>query len=438
MMSPWRRLFVLPAVVIAVAAGAVGAGAQVRCDDRENAYCTEIARLAQRPDVVQALRFIEQQNETALRELITLTEIPAPPFGEEVRAAAYAEMLWAAGADSVWTDSIGNVIALRRGAGAAPRRTVAMAGHMDTVFPEGTDVTVRMRGDTLYAPGIGDDTRGLVVVLHVLRAMARQEIRTEADLLFIGTVGEEGLGDLRGVKHLFREGAPRIDSFIAVDGGSDGGITNGALGSRRYRVTFSGPGGHSWGAFGTGNPIHALGRAIMMFDTVAATFTAAPGGRTSYNVGRIGGGTSVNSVPFEAWAEVDMRSVSQERLTAIDSIFRATMGRALAEQNTGIRRGESLSVSVDLVGDRPSGVTEPGTPLLDRAMAATLWLGDEPQLSTSSTDANTPIALGIPAVTIGRGGVGGNTHSPDEWWIDRDSEKAVQRALLILLAEAGG
>ncbi|HSJ26433.1 MAG TPA: M20/M25/M40 family metallo-hydrolase [Longimicrobiales bacterium] len=438
MMSPWRRLFVLPAVVIAVAAGAVGAGAQVRCDDRENAYCTEIARLAQRPDVVQALRFIEQQNETALRELITLTEIPAPPFGEEVRAAAYAEMLRAAGADSVWTDSIGNVIALRRGAGAAPRRTVAMAGHMDTVFPEGTDVTVRMRGDTLYAPGIGDDTRGLVVVLHVLRAMARQEIRTEADLLFIGTVGEEGLGDLRGVKHLFREGAPRIDSFIAVDGGSDGGITNGALGSRRYRVTFSGPGGHSWGAFGTGNPIHALGRAIMMFDTVAATFTAAPGGRTSYNVGRIGGGTSVNSVPFEAWAEVDMRSVSQERLTAIDSIFRATMGRALAEQNTGIRRGESLSVSVDLVGDRPSGVTEPGTPLLDRAMAATLWLGDEPQLSTSSTDANTPIALGIPAVTIGRGGVGGNTHSPDEWWIDRDSEKAVQRALLILLAEAGG
>jgi tripeptide aminopeptidase len=437
---------ILAAVAAAVATAPAQAQVQaVRCDDRADAYCAEIARIAQRPDVVRAFHFIEQQNEIALRELITLTEIPAPPFGEEIRAAAYAEMLRDAGADSVWIDAIGNVIALRRGTGspAAPaaadataNRTVAMAGHLDTVFPEGTDVTVRMRGDTLFAPGIGDDTRGLIVVLHVLRALVENDIRADADLLFIGTVGEEGLGDLRGVKHLFREGGPRIDSFIAVDGGSDAGITNGALGSRRYRVTFSGPGGHSWGAFGTGNPIHALGRAIMMFDTVAATFTAAPGGRTSYNVGRIGGGTSVNSVPFEAWAEVDMRSVSQDRLLAIDSTFRATMQRALEEQNRYVRRGEALAVAVELVGDRPSGITEPGTPLLDRAMAVTRWFGLEPQLSTSSTDANIPISMGIPAITIGRGGVGGETHAPGEWWIDRDSWKAVQRALLIMLAEA--
>jgi acetylornithine deacetylase/succinyl-diaminopimelate desuccinylase-like protein len=202
-------------------------------------------------------------------------------------------------------------------------------------------------------------------------------------------------------------------------------------------VTFGGPGGHSWGAFGTANPVHALGRAIFMFDTVAARFTAEPGPRTSYSVGRIGGGTSVNSIPFEAWAEVDMRSQDQTRLLAIDSIFRATMARALADQNARPREGRPLEVTVDLVGDRPSGVTSPGTPLLERAMAVTLWSGVEPRLGSSSTDSNTPISRGIPAVTIGRGGVGGETHAPGEWWLDADSYRAVQRALLILLAEAG-
>jgi acetylornithine deacetylase/succinyl-diaminopimelate desuccinylase-like protein len=424
-----------PFLVLLAAVHAPAAAQEVRCDDRVNARCTEVARIAQSPAVVRALNFIEQQNDSARRELITLTEIPAPPFAEEARARAFADMLRAAGADSVWVDSIGNVLALRKGTGIP--RTVALAGHLDTVFPEGTDVTVKVRGDTLFAPGIGDDTRGLIVVLHVLRALQEAGIRTDADLLFIGTVGEEGLGDLRGVKHLFREGGPRIDAFIGIDGGSDGGITNEALGSRRYRVTFSGPGGHSWGAFGTGNPVHALGRAIHMFDTVAARYTAEPGPRTSYSVGRIGGGTSVNSIPFEAWAEVDMRSQDQTRLLTIDSIFRATMTSALADQNVLVREGPALEVSVDLVGDRPSGVTSPGTPLLDRAMAATLWSGVEPRLGSSSTDSNTPISRGIPAITIGRGGVGGETHAPGEWWLDRESWRAVQRALLIALAEAG-
>ncbi|CAN5635075.1 M20/M25/M40 family metallo-hydrolase [soil metagenome] len=429
------ELLLLTAGSMAVAVPAPGRAQVATCDDRSNAYCTEVARIAQRFDVVQAFRFIEQQKPTALRELIALTEIPAPPFGEERRAAAFADMLREAGADSVHIDSIGNVIAVRKG--TAGVRTVGLAGHLDTVFPEGTDVTVRVRGDTLFAPGIGDDTRGLIVVLHVLRALAEAEIRTEADLLFIGTVGEEGLGDLRGVKYLFRPGARPIDGFIAVDGGSDAGITNEGLGSRRYRVTFAGPGGHSWGAFGTGNPIHGLGRAIMMFDTAAARIAAQAGPRTSYNVGRIGGGTSVNSVPFEAWAEVDMRSQSQERLLAIDSLFQATMVRALAEQNHGINRGEPLRLDIEQVGDRPSGITAPGTPLLDRAMAVTRWFGLEPRLGSSSTDANIPIALGIPAITIGRGGIGGETHAPGEWWIESDSEKAVQRALLMMLAEAG-
>ncbi|MEX1181911.1 MAG: M20/M25/M40 family metallo-hydrolase [Gemmatimonadota bacterium] len=412
-----------------------GAAPTVRCDDRTNAYCGEIARIAQRPDVVRAFSFIERQNPIARRELIALTEIPAPPFGEQARAAAFADLLRGAGADSVYIDEAGNVTAVRRGTMGG--RVIVLAGHLDTVFPEGTDVTVRESGDTLFAPGIGDDTQGLIVVLHALRAMVEAGIRAESDVLFVGTVGEEGLGDLRGVKHLFREGGPQVGAFISVDGGSDAGITNEALGSRRYRVRFEGPGGHSWGAFGTGNPAHALGRAILMFDTVAARFVAEPGPRTSYSVGRIGGGTSVNSIPFEAWAEVDMRSQSQARLLALDSIFRASMQQAVAEQNRTVTTGVPIRLDVELVGDRPSGVTPPGTPLLERVIAVTRWFGDEPRLGSSSTDANTPIALGIPALTIGRGGIGGNSHAPDEWWLDVDSERAIKRALLIVLAEAG-
>jgi acetylornithine deacetylase/succinyl-diaminopimelate desuccinylase-like protein len=424
---------ILAAVLLAAATELSAQG--LRCDDRVNVRCTEVARIAQAPAVVRALRFIERQNAAARTELIALTQIPAPPFGEAARAEAFAGLLRAAGADSVYIDSVGNVIAVR--AGTAGGRAVALAGHLDTVFPEGTDVTVRVSGDTLFAPGIGDDTRGLIVVLHVLRALVDADIRAQGDLLFIGTVGEEGLGDLRGVKHLFRDGGPVIGAFVAVDGGSDGGITNEALGSRRYRATFAGPGGHSWGAFGAANPAHALARGIFMFDTVAARYTAEPGPRTSYSTGRIGGGTSVNSIPFEAWAELDMRSESQARLLAIDSLFHTAMRAALAEQNAVRSAGAPLTADLRLVGDRPSGSTQPGTPLLERAVAVTLWTGAEPRLGSSSTDANIPISLGVPAITIGRGGSGGETHAPGEWWVDRDAWRAVQRALLLVLAEAG-
>jgi acetylornithine deacetylase/succinyl-diaminopimelate desuccinylase-like protein len=380
------------------------------------------------------MRFIVEDDARTVADLIHLTEIPAPPFGEEPRAREFAGMLREAGADSVWMDSEGNVLALRRG--TRRDRTVAIAGHLDTVFPEGTDVTVRQRGDTLYAPGIADDTRGLTVLLAVLRSLEAANVDTDADVLFIGTVGEEGLGDLRGAKHLFRQGGPRIDAFIVVDGGSDSRIVNQALGSRRYRVTFEGPGGHSWGAFGTANPVHALGRTIHLFDLAADSFTSS-GVRTSYNVGRIGGGTSVNAVAFEAWLEVDMRSESPMRLMAIDSIFRASVDRALGEQNAVLREGEELTVNVELVGDRPSGELDPSLPFVQRAIAATRVLGLEPELQRSSPDSNLPISLGVPAVTIGRGGDEGETQSPVEWWINRNGAVGIHRALLLLLAEAG-
>lgn len=397
------------------------------------AACAELRTLLRRGDVRAALEYIVRGRARFRSDLIGLTQIAAPPFQEAERAAAYAELLRLAGADSVAIDSVGNVRALRRGRTGA--RTVVIGGHLDTVFPAGTDVTVRERGDTLFAPGIGDDTAGLVLVLELLRALEHAAIETDAHVLFVGTVGEEGLGDLRGVKHLFRDGAPRPDAFIAVDGGTTDVIVHQALGSRRYRLTYRGPGGHSWGAFGAANPVHALGRAVAAFDEEAARLTAR-GPRTSYNVGRIGGGTSVNSIPADAWAEIDLRSESARQLARADSLLHATAERALREENAGARSGR-LTLELERVGDRPLGETPVGSALVQRAIAATELMGVRPALGRSSTDANVPIALGVPAITIGRGGSGGHTHAPGEWWLDEGGDVAARRALLILLAEAG-
>ncbi|MEX2527247.1 MAG: M20/M25/M40 family metallo-hydrolase [Gemmatimonadota bacterium] len=394
----------------------------------------EVEAVSTHPQVQAALDFIQALEERSRDDLIRLTEIPAPPFMEDERGRAFAQMLREAGADSVWTDGEGNVIGLRRGTDGS--RTVALDGHLDTVFPPETDVTVQIRGDTLYAPGVGDDTRGLIVVRNVLEAMVTHDLRTEADLLFVGTVGEEGLGDLSGVKHLFGPEGPGIDAFIAVDGGDETRVVNQGVGSLRYRVTFQGPGGHSWGAFGLGNPHHALGAAIRHFVPAADAHTSS-GPRTSYSVGRIGGGTSVNSIPFESWMEVDMRSLDPESLGRLDGIFHESMQAGLDEQNAIVRQGPPLTVDVARVGDRPAGTLDPYTPLVQRALAVVRHQGGEPALGSGSTNANTPISMGIPSVTIGRGGDGGNAHALDEWWLDVDAHLAAQNALLLVLMEGG-
>lgn len=293
-------------------------------------YENEIKTLAKNKAVQTAFKTIVDLEPQTQQDLITLTEIPAPPFKEEVRGKKYAAMLQAAGADSVWIDEVGNVLAKRKG--NTGKRTVVMEAHLDTVFPEGTDVKVKQKGDTLFAPGVADDTRGLAMVLSVLKVMEKAGIETEADVLFIGTVGEEGQGDLRGVKQLFTEKGPKIDSYIAVDGWGVGGVTHRGLGSHRYRITFKGPGGHSSGAFGLANPHNALARAVHYFIVDADEFTKE-GIRTTYNVGVIGGGTSVNSIPFESWMEVDMRSESPERVEGIDKLLQAAVQRALKEEN---------------------------------------------------------------------------------------------------------
>ena len=288
----------------------------------------------------------------------------------------------------------------------------------------------------MYAPGIGDDTRGLAIVLSVFRALEQAKIETQSDVLFIGSVGEEGLGDLRGVKHLFSNESRKIDSWISIDGADIGRIYSMGLGSNRYRITFKGPGGHSWGQFGLANPQHALGSAIHYFSKAADKFTSS-GARTSYNVGRIGGGTSVNSIAFESWMEVDMRSELPENLNQIESLLKSCVQQAMKEHNAMKRMGPALTVEFKKIGDRPSGELPETLPIIQRAMAAATSFGIQPFLSRGSTNSNTPIAMGIPAVTLGRGGKGGNAHSLNEWWYDEEGYKAIQLALLTLVAEAG-
>jgi acetylornithine deacetylase/succinyl-diaminopimelate desuccinylase-like protein len=408
------------------------AGDSVKPDRK---YVKEIKKLADHPKIKKAFKRVVELESTTHNNLIYLTEIPAPPFKESVRAKAFADLLRNAGADEVIIDEEGNVVARRDGTG---EKTVLIEGHLDTVFPEGTDVTVRTHGDTLFAPGIGDDTRGLSLIVTLLQAVIDADIRTDATLYFAGTVGEEGLGDLRGVKHLFNSDKISVDSYIAVDGGGLDRIVTTAVGSHRYRVTFKGPGGHSWGAFGLVNPHHALGRAIEYFSEEADPYSRSPGKKVSYNVGRIGGGTSVNSIPFESWMEVDMRSESPERLQKMDDIFQKTIQKALKDQNTLGRTDAQMTVDMHMVGDRPAGTTDEKSPLVQRAMASILYLGSTPRLGSGSTNSNIPFSKNISAITIGRGGTGRHGHSLNEWWLNKDGHLAIQNALLIIISQAGG
>ena len=429
-MKPTGGLF---AVILLMVCNAFAAQ-DVAATEVQPQYRAEIAAIRNNRNVQAAMEHIVAIEPQSRRDLIELTEIPAPPFGEENRARRFAEMLRQAGLSDVTIDDVGNVIGRRPG--KSGDRVIAYSAHLDTVFPLETDVTVRFDDEKMYAPGIGDNTRGLVTVLGVLRALQKTGIETEADILFIGNVGEEGLGDLRGVKHLFRDGAPGIDTLIAVDGGESNRIVFGGVGSHRYRITFRGPGGHSWGAFGLASPHHALGRAIAIFVKNAPSVTSV-GEKTSYNVGRIGGGTSINSIAFESWMEIDMRSGNQGKLNDVDAILQAAIEQALQEENTARLDGPELTVDVERVGTRPAAEGDDQAPIVQRAIAATESFGIEPQLQISSTDANLPISKGIPAITMSRGGVSGNSHAPEEWWQNVDGHIGMQIGLITLLAEAG-
>jgi acetylornithine deacetylase/succinyl-diaminopimelate desuccinylase-like protein len=383
-----------------------------------------------------ALRRLDEEYDRFVEELVQLTEIPAPPFGEEVRASTYMAMLRDAGLTNVEMDQIGNVMGLRPGTGEAP--LLAVAAHLDTVFPEGTEVEVRREGNRLRAPGIGDDTAGLATLLAVARVLNETDLETESDLLFIGNVGEEGPGDLRGVKHLFRDGKykDQIGGFISVESGGQSTITTGALGSLRYRVTFKGPGGHSYGAFGLVSPAYAMGNAIRKVSAISVPDTP----KTTFNIGIVEGGTSVNSIPFETSMVVDMRSESRDELEKLVETFLDLVHEAVEEENAtrSISEGQ-IELEMTLVGDRPSGQTSESATIVKFAVAAFEAFGIRPTFRISSTDSNVPISLGIPAITIGRGGLGGRSHSLDEW-VDIEREPTVrgmQVVMTTILAIAG-
>ncbi|MCB0372081.1 MAG: M20/M25/M40 family metallo-hydrolase [Muricauda sp.] len=402
----------------------------------EKKYTKEVEKLAKSKQVATAFEFIKGQKEETTENLITLTEVLAPPFMETERGKVFAQMLKDAGVDSIWTDKVGNVIGLRKGT-SGESGYVGVDAHLDVVFPEGTDVTVQKVGDTLKAPGIGDDTRGLAMLISMLKAMNKANIKTKKDILIVGSVGEEGLGDLRGMKYMFNESGLDIASWIAIDGGSIGRISNAGLGSKRYKLVVKGKGGHSWGAFGLANPHHALGKAIDIFSKDAWAYTSGEIPKTSFNVGRIGGGTSVNSIPFESWMEVDMRAIDPKNLDEIESIFKKSVEKAIAEYNaSGIK--DEVSYELIKIGDRPSGELSPSLPLIQKAMAATQYFGVTPSLGRGSTNINIPVSKGIPSVCIGRGGKGGGAHSLHEWFLnDEPGDESIQLALLITLAEAG-
>ena len=397
-------------------------------------YIKKIERLARNNKIKKAFITIKKLESVTIQRHIKLTEIEAPPFKEVKRAIAFADYFKQLGMDSVWIDKEGNVLGLFRG--SEGKRTVALDAHLDTVFPEGTNVEVQIRKDTLYAPGIGDDTRGLAVLLTILETLKKTEIQPKDNILFIGSVGEEGLGDLRGIKYLFRDKGLEIDSWIAIDGNYIGKIINKALGSYRYRVSYKGQGGHSWGAFGLANPHHALGEAISNFVNMANQYISK-GPKTSYNVGVIHGGTSINSIPFESAMQIDIRSLKPSRLEHMETLLKKATQKALDHQNRIKTKGPNLILKIDKIGNRPSGELSDSLALVQRALAAASYFNVTPTLARGSTNSNIPISKGIPSVTLGAGGKGGNVHSFDEWWINKEGFKAIQFSLLILLSETG-
>lgn len=393
-----------------------------------------LASLLKSPRIRRGFHFLDELRTELDEELVRICEIPAPPFKEEPRAQFIAQRFREFGLSLVRFDEEGNVIAERPGLSPEPR--VVISAHLDTVFPERTDVSVRREGARFHAPGISDNVCGIVSLLTLARALDAGNIVTEGTLYFVATVGEEGEGNLRGVRHLFNKGEFRggVDAFISLDGPGLDRITHRALGSRRYRVTISGPGGHSWGDFGIVNPVHALGRAVARFSSYPAPL--AP--RTSYNVGVIEGGSSVNAIPASASMVVDMRSVSSDEIDKLEAHLRRVVEIAVREENSQrVMSGTSLTCEFEQAGDRPSGETPVGSPIVRAAIECSRVLGVEPRLDCSSTDSNIPISLGIPAITLGVGGVSGNCHSLTEWYEPHGRELGLKRLLLLSVLLSG-
>ena len=413
-------------------------GASASAAPQPDAAAAAVAKVVASAGFKAAVADLDRNHDRMVSDIITLTEIPAPPFKEAAKGRAVMAMMKAEGLSDVEMDPEGNVMGLRRGTGPAGDKLVAFAAHQDTVFPEGTVTKVRREGTTLHAPGIGDDTRSLAVMIAYIRALNAAKIQTRSDILFVADVGEEGPGDLRGMRYLFGKGKykDRIRAFFSMDGLSPSGVTNAGVGSRRYRVSFHGPGGHSYGAFGIVNPMAAMGHAVDELYEVKVP--AKP--KTTFSASVVSGGVSVNSIPADVTLEVDMRSESAEELARLDARFLAILKAAEAHENAARdTRVGRVTVTPKLIGERPAGATDPNSPIVRTMVAAAKAAGYTPELGASSTDSNIPISLGIPAVTIGSGGGGGRAHSLDEF-IDVEKSESLRGmtvGLAALLATAG-
>jgi acetylornithine deacetylase/succinyl-diaminopimelate desuccinylase-like protein len=394
----------------------------------ETAYQAILAH----PRVIKTLEDIKADDGRTFDEQKRITEIPAPPYKEKIRAEYYLKRFGELGFKDAAIDSEGNVIGLRKGSGGG-RPKLVVSAHLDTVFPEGTDVAVKEKDGAILAPGIGDDSRGLAALLSLIKAINANEIATVADVMFVGTVGEEELGNLRGVKALFRDHTD-IDGFISIDGLGISRVVNQATGSHRFEMIFKGPGGHSFQEFGLPSAIHAMGRAIAKISDLQTPSDP----KTTFTVGTVVGGTSVNAIAGEAKMAVDMRSNSTEELLKLEARLLDLVKQAVVDENARWN-SDKLSVEIKLIGDRPAGIVAMDSPIVQATQRAvsTITRGPRVTFAGSSTDSNLAMSLGIPAVTIGGGGEGGNWHSRNEWYKPVDAYYGPQNALLTILMLAG-
>jgi len=397
-----------------------------------------VSKLAEDAGCARGLDWIAKNSAWVTEQQIRLSEIPAPEFGEAERGKALAAIFQAAGL-KVRTDETGNVIG--ESAGSQPG-VVLLVAHLDTVFPAGTDVSVRRDGNHLVGPGISDNAAGLAALAGLARALSESRVRTKKTIALAGDVGEEGEGNLRGIRALVESYGSRLASVVAVDGPSTDYITTQGIASRRFEVTVNGPGGHSWSDFGEPNPITAIARGIVKFSAIRIPDNP----RSSFNFGVIEGGTSVNSIPSRASVKVDLRSEDESELSRLEKALQDAMSAGVREEiawsapganNETLSRVNPFNMDFKPIGSRPAGKLPSDSPLLATIRSVDSYLGNRARLERSSTDANIPLSLGIPAIAVGGGGKGGGSHTPEEWYDPAGRDLGLKRLYLAAIALAG-
>jgi len=390
-----------------------------------------IARLAQDSRCAQALAWIDGNAEWVTGEQIRLTEIPAPEFGEAARGE-YLRKLFESTGLKVHKDDVGNVVGERSGSDS--NSVILLAAHLDTVFPADTNTRVKRTGGRIEAPGITDNGAGLAALAGLARALSDSRIRTTKTIIFVGDVGEEGEGNLRGIRALVETYGKRLAAVIAVDGPSTDHVTTQAVASRRFEITVTGPGGHSWSDFGAPNPITAVSRGIVRFSSIRIPLSP----RSSFNFGLVEGGTSVNSIPAGVSVKVDLRSEDENQLSRMEISLRDAMQAGVRDEVSGTRAADdSLKLNVRSLGARPAGKLAENSLLLETVRNVDHFLGNRSRLERGSTDANIPLSLGIPAISLGGGGKGGGAHTPDEWYEPAGRELGLKRLFLTTISLAG-